>query len=201
MTHISSYGAGIYSDLSIATPATELSSSALAALNNAAAFQALFSTEVNNSGGTRAAGAFVRMTSVRDFPAIGTPANIVNVPVYGSRTAAQVQGQSDTPALELTINYIPDQWAQDIAGLLIGPMVGDGIQRVFRFSLLTAKPTLTTSAQYASTTVGLGSVQNTQFFWVGKMEALLVKPALTDATTATLTLSQQSATFGAYTST
>lgn len=92
MAHISSLGAGIYSYLDIysgaTTPATE----------NAAGYAALFATAN--------AADIDRMPSVREFPSIGTPANIVNVPVYGQATSSQVQGQSDAPTLEITVNYV-----------------------------------------------------------------------------------------------
>jgi hypothetical protein len=42
-------------------------------------------------------------------------------------------------------------------------------------------------------------VQNSQYYWVGKLEALQVTPGLTDATTATITITMQSEFFGAYT--
>jgi hypothetical protein len=46
---------------------------------------------------------------------------------------------------------------------------------------------------------GLGTVQNSQYYWIGKMDALQVTPQLTDANTATVTITIQSAFFGAYT--
>jgi hypothetical protein len=198
MSHINSIGAGIYSDLAIAAPTAELSASALAALNSAATFQALFATEIESVGGTRGANTFVRVKNVREFPSMGTPPNVVNVPTYGKRTSSQIQGQSDAPSLEITLNYVPSDWAKE-SGNILGLMVGDGIQRVFRFTLLNAEPTLTTTAKYASTAPGLGSVQNTQFYWVGKVEAIQVNPQLTDANTATVTITMQGEFYGAYT--
>jgi hypothetical protein len=198
MAHISSIGAAMFSDLAIATPSTELSNSTLAALDTAAEFQALFATEIANVGGTRAAGAFVRVSNVREFPAMGTPPNVVNVPTYGKKTSSQVQGQADAPSMEITLNYVPTEWA-DESGNICGLMVGDGIQRVFRFSLLNAESTGSGATKWASTVGGLGTVQNSQYYWVGKLEALQVTPGLTDATTATITITMQSEFFGAYT--
>lgn len=199
MAHITSIGAGLYSDLSVAMPTTQLTAAALAALDTASEFQALFATEVNAVGGTKAANTFVRIKDVREFPAMGTPANIVNVPVYGSKTSRQIQGQADAPSLELTLNYVASDWADDATSLL-GTAVGDGNIYVFRFALLNTEPTgSTTATRYSSTTAGLGVVQNSQYFWYGKIEALLVTPQLTDANTATLTLSMQSDFYGAYT--
>ena len=129
---------------------------------------------------------------MREFPAIGTPANIVNVPVYGQKSSQQVQGQSDSPSMEITINYIGVDWQKAVNYL--GYLVGDGNQYAFRFALLNSKPT-----SYESNSKGLGSSQNSEFYWVGKIEALIVNPQLTDANTATITLTIQSDMYGAYT--
>jgi len=198
MAHISSISAAMFSDMAVATPAAELSQTALAALATAANFQALFASEIAAIGGTRAAGAFVRITDVREFPAMGAPANIVNVPTYGKKTSGQVQGQADAAAIELTLNYIPATWAKDV-GNILGLMVNDGVQRVFRFTLAAVEPTGTTATKWASVAGGLGTVQNSQFYWVGKVEALQVTPGLTDASTATLTISAQTDLFGPFT--
>jgi hypothetical protein len=40
------------------------------------------------------------------------------------------------------------------------------------------------------------AIENTEFYFLGKIEAILVNPALTDAVTATVTLSTQSDFFG-----
>jgi hypothetical protein len=53
--------------------------------------------------------------------------------------------------------------------------------------------TATTADEGASATIASA---NTEFYFLGKIEAILVNPALTDATTATVTLSAQSDFFG-----
>jgi hypothetical protein len=191
MAHISSIGAGLFTDLSVAVPTTDLNAAALAALDTAAEFQALFGAEIASAGGTKGTATFTRFKNVREFPSIGTPPNIVNVPVYGSKTSQQVQGQADSPTIEMTLNYVPSDWA---SGTILGSMIGDGVQRVFRFTLMNAEPTA-----YITGATGVGSVQNSQYYWIGKLEALLVNPQLTDANTATVTISVQSAFSGAYT--
>jgi hypothetical protein len=182
MAHITSIGAGIFSALAInkteitdvSTITSKTSSAALADL------VAKFATAAD----------FAEVRNVREFPQIGTPANIVNVPVYGQKTSSQIQGQADAPTLELTINYIPSDWTPES---VLGALVGDGKVYAFQFSLLNAKPAgLTTTAG----TAGLGSVANSNFYWVGKVEALLVSPQLTDANQATLTLSILSDFYG-----
>lgn len=194
MAHITSIGAGMFSDMAVAMPSTNLSASALAALDTAAEFQALFADEIQSVGGTKAAGTFARIKNVREFPSMGTPPNIVNVPVYGSKTSQQIQGQADAPSIELTVNYVPADWA---AGSLLGDAVGDGQQYVFRFALLNAEPVA--YASEATPANGIGSVANSQYYWIGKIEALQVNPQLTDANTATVTISIQSEFFGAFT--
>jgi hypothetical protein len=199
MAHISSIGAGIFTTLSVHTPTAELTQSALNALDTDTEFAALFATEIANVGGTRAAGAFVNIPNVREFPGLGTPANIVNVPVFGKKTSSQIQGQADAPSVELTLNYVPADWAKGTSTTILGPMVGDGIQRVFRVAILNAEPTGTGATKYAQSASGVGTVQNSEFYFIGKIEALLVTPNLTDANQSTLTLSMQSDMYGAYT--
>lgn len=198
MAHISSIGAGMYSDLAVATPATPLSNAALAALDTDAEFQALFATEIDTVGGTQAPGTFVRVKNVREFPAMGTPPNVVNVPVYGSATSQQIQGQADAPSMEITLNFVASDWAKEATNIL-GSMVGDGSQYVFRFALMNADPTGAGDIKFASTAAGIGTVQNSQYYWIGKLEALQVSPQLTDSNTATITITIQSDFFGAYT--
>lgn len=195
MAHISSIGAGLFSDLSVCR---EVYNGTLPA--NEAAWKALFATELaNGTVVSTAAGEFTRILNIREFPAMGTPPNIVNVPVFGSKTSQQVQGQADSPSMEITLNYVGKSW-QNAANYL-GSFVGDGTQRAFRFTLLNTEPTGTDATKYASTAGAstLGSIENSQYYWIGKIEALVVNPQLTDANTATLTLSIQSPVFGAYT--
>jgi hypothetical protein len=198
MAHISSIGAGVFSDLSVATPATDFTAATLAGLDSATEFQALFATEIDSVGGTKAANTFTRIKNVREFPAMGTPPNVVNVPVYGSKTSQQIQGQADSPTMEITVNFVSAEWAKESANIL-GSMVGDGKQYVFRFALMNSQPTGSGATKYASTSAGLGTVQNSQYYWVGKLEALQVNPQLTDANTATVTITVQSEFYGAYT--
>jgi len=172
MAHISSLGAGIYTYLDIFTGTIP------AGTDTAVECAALF---VGTTPGTADAD-HVRMPSVREFPSIGTPANIVNVPVYGQATSSQVQGQSDAPTLEVTVNYISAD--MDPIHNLIGQEV------VFRF-MMAASPV--TQDEGAGNTL---AAENTEFYFLGKIEAILVNPALTDATTATVTLSAQSDFFG-----
>jgi hypothetical protein len=190
MSHISSIGAGIFSDFSVCNDTT--ANAAAIATPTEANFKLCF-----------AATKYKRIRNIREFPSIGTPANIVNVPSYGQKTSSQVQGQADAPTLELTINYVATEWDPTVVGGL-GIMVGDQVQRIFRFTLLNQLPggfDATNAAAAAGSIGGIIAkpVENTSYYFVGKLEALLVNPQLTDANTATLTMSAQTDFFGAYT--
>lgn len=176
MAHITSIGAGIYSAMCVNT--TEITD--LTTVDSLSELVAKFSS----------ASSFTEIKNVREFPQIGTPANIVNVPVYGQKTSSQIQGQSDSPNLEVTLNFVPSDWAP---GTALGDLVGNGKVYAFQFSMLNAKPAGLNTTAGAS---GLGSVNNSNFYFVGKIEALLVSPQLTDANQATLTLSSQGGFFG-----
>lgn len=186
MAHISAIGASFYSDLSVCTDST--ANAAAIASPTQANFVLCF-----------AATKYARIKNVREFPAMGTPPNIVNVPVYGQKTSSQVQGQSDAASLEITLNYVPADWA---SASTLGDMVGDTTQRVFRFTLLNEAPT-----GYDGVVAGSGSiagttedpVENSSYYFIGRIEAIQVNPQLTDATTATLTISIQSEFYGAFT--
>jgi hypothetical protein len=200
MSQIASIGAGLFSDISVcvdigAGSDTETLIDAIAAgTQTETNFKDCFAVEiaVGTAAGAAGTGEFNRIKNVREFPAIGTPPNVVNVPVYGSKTSQQIQGQADAPSIELSLNFVGDDW-QDAADYL-GEKVGDGLQYVFRFALLNAEP-----SAYASVVGEIGSVENSQYFWIGKMEALLVNPQLTDANTATATITVQSDFYGAFT--
>ena len=185
--HINSIGAGMFSDMSIAFGASGPVTPP--ALFDRTAYDALFAQE-NSGTGTAVAGDFVRIRNVREFPEIGTPPNIVNVPVFGQTVSQQIQGQADAPSMEITLNYVATQWAD---GSLLGDLVGSGRQAVFRFALLNAEPDT-----YASTAAGLGSIENTYWYFNGKIDSLMVTPSLDDSNQATIAVTLQSVVWGAY---
>jgi len=173
MAHISSLQAGIFSYLDLYTGSSLTKDEA-----TESEFKALFAT-ANASDVTR-------MPSVREFPSIGTPANIVNVPVYGQNISSQVQGQADAPSLEVTVNYVPEDMDVEIHGLI-------GTPAAVRFLMCTA------ATSVADSLVVTNANENTEFYFQGRIEAILVNPQLTDATTATVTLSTQSDFYGPFT--
>lgn len=190
MTHISSIGAGIFTDLAFGSTAKTALPATPDVITN---WVVEFADEIA-FGTVPGVGDFYRIKNVREFPAVGTPANIVNVPVYGQKTSSQVQGQADAATLEVTLNYVGEDF-QKTANYL-GSLIGNGSQYWFRLAILNTDPG---SGKYASAAAGLGTVQNSQYFWLGKLEALSVSPQLTDANQATLTISTQSDFYGAFT--
>lgn len=197
MAHINDIGVGLYSDISFTLGAG--AAAALPATYDSAGFHARFATLDTAAPFAAATGSFARILNVREFPSMGTPPNIVKVPVYGSKQSQQIQGQADAPTMDITINYVPADWA---AGAL-GDYLNDGVTRAFRFALMNAQPpgwaSVTTAGAGLGGTAITNVIKNSIFYWTGRMEALLVKPSLTDATTAVLTLSMQSDFYGAYT--
>jgi len=199
--HIKSIGAGIFSNLAIAFNATGLTPMPTitnVTATDAAAFAALFGqpATINATTGAiqaPAAADFVRLKNVREFPAMGTPPNIVNVPVFGQSQSQQVQGQADAPPMEITLNYVADDWK---AGSALGALVGSGNSCVFRFALVNNDPG---SSATKTAGAGLGAVQNTIWYFQGKIESLMVTPSLTDANQATIAITMQSKLYGAYT--
>lgn len=189
MTFIASIGAAIFSDLSVYNgTVTDFSG-----MDTQAEFDALFGTESATPG----AATFQRIPNVREYPPMGTPANIVNVPVYGQRTSKQIQAQADAPQFDLSVNYVAAEW-QSGAGK-IGSMINDGKLHPFRFTLLNVEPTGTGATKYASSAAGIGTVENSVFYFIGKIEAKLVTPSLSDASTATVTITIQSPFYGEFT--
>jgi hypothetical protein len=178
--HISSISSAMYTNLCITT-ATK-SASALPTGDGVATPFAVY---------TAGSPEFTEIRNIKEFPAIGTPANIVKVPEYGSETSFQIQGQADAPQMEITLNYVPSEWAENKLLNGGGIKVGDKKIYMFRFALLS---------KAANNTLidGFGGTANSCYYFLGKLEALEVTPSLTDAMTAKLTISVQSSIVGAY---
>jgi hypothetical protein len=201
MSHLSSIGAGMYSDMAIAfstggtaNPDGSAIPPSLSGLSSSAvkaALDPMFATEIDAASGVPALNSFVRIKNVREFPAMGTPPNIVNVPVFGQSTSQQIQGQADSPSMEITLNYVASDWASTSN---LGKLVSSGSSLVVRFALLNSAPT-----GYASTALALGTTGNTYWYFIGKVDSLLVTPSLSDSNQATVAITLQSKLYGAYT--
>ena len=108
------------------------------------------------------------VTSIREFPSFGKPANIVNVPQYGQSVSSQIQGQADEPTMEFTVNYVPSVHAA------IQAFVQDGQTYVFQIDVKNAE-----------------TGDNGAFYVKGSFASFEVTPSLTDSNQATITMSTQ----------
>lgn len=163
-------------------------------------------TEANLKAAFLTNGNVVTFANVRDFPAFGTPANIVKVPVYGQAQSQSVGAQADAPDLEVTINYVPTQWIKGASAFatsgVLGDAVGDGISKVFQFNMsAAASPNQCTTMTAGNGLAGsvAAPVENVLIYFVGRVESILVQPARDDAATATVALSIQSDFYGPFT--
>lgn len=173
MAHINTLQSGIYTSLTFVATA-----GALSTMDTQAELETLFA-----SGG-------VEIKNIRDFPEFGNPANIVNVPLYGSPSSVQVGGQSDLNTMEFNLNYVADVFETDITHARIG----DGLLYPFQIALCNKKPS--NFKQIAATGIGAGPTLNTVFNFAGKFESLTVMPSLTDALTAKMSISMATTLFG-----
>ena len=193
--HQSNISASMFTSLAVSS--TALSAANIAALTDAASCHAYFAKEIQNIGGTPASDSFINIDNIREFPAIGAAANLVKVPAYGHKQTQQISGQTDAPSFEVKLNYVPADWSLTSN---LGKRVKDGKVYLLRIAIANVPPTGTdATTRAASTADGLGTVENTVFYFVGGMANLQVTPQLTDATQATLALTVQSDFMGAYT--
>ena len=138
-----------------------------------------------------ATGDYVRLGHIRDLPAVGAPPNIVNVPEYGRAQTLSIGAQSDAPTLELTLNFVPTQWANSAnTWATTGTFAdlkrsGQGVW--WQLAMLNVRPTGV--GGYNCIATGLGSVPNILMYFKGRIESFQIQPARDDATTATISLS------------
>ena len=207
MAHIASIGAGLFSTIMIcrATTAANVDLVSRAGDFTEANWNTIFSDHDIASpvaipaSGNPTAQPFEIITNLREIPAFGTPANIVNVPVYGQSTSSQIQAQADAPSLEVTLNYVPSLWSGTSSGSL-NQLLNDRTQVLIGITLTNNQIDGSGDAlAYERTSTGIGTVENSATFFVGRMEALQITPSLSDTNQATLTLSAQSGFFGPFT--
>lgn len=173
MAHIDTLQAGIYSSLAYLP-----TNYALSAVDTAAEQIALF-----------AATEPTRISNIREFPEFSTkPANVVNVPVFGQATSAQVNAQADQSTFELTINYIPADHAA------LAALAGNGSLYVFQIALCDKNPT--SLKQIATTGIASGSTKNTVFNFAAQIVSFTVVPSLSDSLTAKISLALATEVFG-----
>jgi len=131
---------------------------------------------------------------IREFPNLGIPANIVNVPQYGQPSSSQVVGQSDPPNLDFTFNYVPS------VHHFIDTMRASGDKYLFRVRLAAGEQLVSTAAgtnESGATDVGTEAGVNlpyefkavlladmrefSDFWFFGSVASFEIVPALTDA--------------------
>jgi hypothetical protein len=196
MPNISSIGAGIYTslayiDLDVQDGAGD--STHVGRGDDVSVYAGLFETRSSTSGlnagdkvtwtkGTDAA-AFGR---IREFPNLGIPANVVNVPQYGQGASSQIAGQSDAPSLDFTFNYVPTEHA------FISTLRDSGENRLFRIRLSNAQQVEDTSGVILpfETVDGAGSDMRefSDFFLFGAVASFEIVPNLTDSNQLNVTL-------------
>jgi hypothetical protein len=175
MAHIQSIGASKFTTLDY-VPATVAEATAS---SSAATLHGLFCTAVPTSGSVEVPeAAVVHVGNVREFPSIGTPANVVNVPVYGQATSSQVSGQSDAPSLEFSLNYVPADHAA------LDTLRKSSTRLAFRVRICDAD--LTTDSDSIITAEDTDSFADFIFF--GTIASFEITPGLTDAMQASMTL-------------
>jgi len=184
MAHITSIGAAKFTTLdyvpNTANDANSVAGSlhALFVANSAT----ILATETPTDETVEAA--VVHVGDVREFPSLGTPANIVNVPQYGQAVSSQIAGQSDAPSMDFTFNYVPSEHA------FIADMREDGEKRMFRVRLANAKqaedPTTGVDLPYIDEDGDLREFSD--FYFVGSVASFEIVPNLTDSNQLNVTL-------------
>jgi hypothetical protein len=178
MAHITSIGASKFTTLDY------VPNTANDALDSAGTLHALFAANSVTILATDAAtdetveAAVVHVGNIREFPSLGTPANIVNVPVYGQATSSQVSGQSDAPSLEFSLNYVPSNHAA------LETLRKNNTRCCFRVRISDADLTTDSNGIITADNADLFA----DFYFFGTVASFEVQPGLTDSLQAAMTL-------------
>ena len=118
---------------------------------------------------------------IREFPNLGIPANIINVPQYGQATSSQISGQSDPPSLDFVFNYVPTEHA------FINTLRAEGTLRLFRVRLSNAEQVeesngIVTPYEEISGSGTTSTMREfSDFFFFGSVASFEIVPSLTDS--------------------
>ena len=184
--HISSLSAGKFTQLDYAASGLVRDTSAIdevlslfvSGVTKAAADDAQVNTGTETSKTS-----VTHIGDIREFPSLGVPANIVNVPVYGQSTSSQVSGQSDPTSLEFTLNYVPT--------------IHSSLESLRKTSALVCFRVRITDSKLVAVKGDVTNVDVTQakstdifddFYFFGKVASFEVTTGLTDALQATMSL-------------
>jgi len=178
MAHISSISASKFTTLDYVPNTANNSATAAADLH------ALF---VSNQAAILAAdtqidevpeAAVVHVGNIREFPSLGSPANIVNVPVYGQATSSQVAGQADSSSLEFSLNYVPSTHAA------LDVLRKAGTRIAVRVRVSDADLTVNGAGIITADNADLFA----DFYFFGKIASFEIQPGLTDSLQATMAI-------------
>jgi hypothetical protein len=185
MPNISSIGAGMYTSLAYSTlPVVEGTASAnteIGKLDDPSIWVDAFESGDTTNGFTVVDTAR-NIGRIREFPNLGIPANIVNVPQYGQAVSSQIAGQSDAPSMDFTFNYVPTEHA------FIEEMRSSGELFLFRVRLANAKQDVSQATIDTGGGVNLPTVdddgnivESSDFYFFGKVASFEIVPNLTDS--------------------
>jgi len=123
---------------------------------------------------------------IREFPNLGIPANVVNVPQYGQGSSSQIAGQSDAPSLDFTFNYVPTDHA------FISELRESGEALLFRVRLSNAEQIEETAGLITpyEEKKGVTSTMRefSDFYFFGSVASFEIVPNLTDSNQLNVTL-------------
>jgi len=176
MAHITSIGASKFTTLDYVPNTANDANSVAADLHGlfCANSATILATQTATDETVQAA--VVHVGNIREFPSLGTPANIVNVPVYGQASSSQVSGQSDAPTLEFTLNYVPSSHAD------LDVLRKASTRLCFRVRI--------SDADIASDAAGVLTADNADkfadFFFFGTVASFEIAPSLSDSLQATV---------------
>ena len=176
MAHITSIGAAKFTTLDYVPNTANNANSTAADLH--ALFVSNSSTAIAGGADETVEAAVVHVGNIREFPSLGTPANVVNVPVYGQATSSQVAGQSDAPTLEFTLNYVPADHAA------IDTLRKANTRLCFRVRISDAD--ITTDAD--GVMLADDSDKFADFYFFGTVASFEISPSLSDSLQATMAL-------------
>lgn len=183
MAHLTKISAGKFSSLDyVPTTAGVSASSTLAVITSQFVTTANQELTTNVAGGVleELESGVVHVGNVREFPSLGTPANVVNVPVYGQSTSSQVAGQSDAPSLEFSLNYV----ATDHAAL--ETLRKSAASVCFRVRMSDVKQAVSSANNNAP--VAYADQEFGDFYFFGTIASFEITTGLTDAIQASITL-------------
>jgi len=184
MPHISSIGAGMYTSLTFLNSPVEEGTGSTAGTVYKGDTPVEWIDMFETSGTPWTAGTdAVNFGRIREFPNLGIPANIVNVPQYGQAVSSQIAGQSDAPSMDFTFNYVPTEHA------FIDAMRQGGEQYLFRVRLANAKQEVTDTGVNVPSLDADGNVtEASDFFFFGSVASFEIVPNLTDSNQLNVTL-------------